>query len=174
MQLQRTLPHADPLAPQSQPRRAALRLLGAPLAVTLEGTAPFRLVVWHLTPILMRLTGGRIAAFLPMPVGVIDTRDLRNGRRHRRCVVYFDDGEGLVVIPSKGGAAEDPHWYRNALAEPEVSFESRPFRAEPVAEEAERRRLWDLADRLHPATAEYRRRAARSGRAIPILRLLPR
>jgi F420H(2)-dependent quinone reductase len=50
-----------------------------------------------------------------------------------------------VVIPSKGGLPEDPHWYRNALAEPTVGFESRPYRAEPVAEEAELRRLWALA-----------------------------
>jgi deazaflavin-dependent oxidoreductase (nitroreductase family) len=171
---QRPLPAADPRAPQSAPRRAALRLAAMPTAVAFEGTLLFRLVVWRLTPILMRLTGGRFARLLPVPVGVIDTRDPRNGRRHRRCVIYFDDGEAVVVIPSKGGLPDDPHWYRNALAEPEVGFESRPFRAERVVEEEELRRLWALADGFFPACVEYRRRAARSGRTIPILRLLPR
>lgn len=171
---QRTLPRVDPLAPQPPLRRAVRRLIAAPAVVALEGTLPFRLVVWRLTPILMRLSGGRFARLLPIPVGVIDTRDLRNGNRHRRCVIYFNDGEGLVVIPSKGGAADDPHWYRNALADPEIRFESRPFRAEPVAGEEQLRRLWALADAFYPASVEYRRRAARSGRTIPILRLLPR
>ena len=174
MPSQRSLPYVDPRAPQGPSRRAAGRLFATPLVLALELTVPYRLLVWRLTPILMRLTGGHFARLLPMPVGVIETRDARNGRRHRRCVLYFNDGKAIVVIPSKGGAAEDPHWYRNALAEPAVGFESRPFRAEPVAEEAEQRRLWELADAFFPASVEYRRRAAVSGRTIPILRLLPR
>ena len=121
-----------------------------------------------------RLTGGRFARLLPMPIGVIDTRDPRNGNRHRRCVLYFSDGEEIVVVPSKGGLPSDPFWYRNALADPEVSFESLPFHAEPVVEAAELGRLWALADRFFPACVEYRRRAARSGRTIPILKLSPR
>jgi hypothetical protein len=37
-----------------------------------------------------------------------------------------------------------------------------------------RARLWDLADRVFPAYARYRERAARAGREIPILQLVPR
>jgi hypothetical protein len=83
----------------------------------------------------MRLTGGRFASLLPMPTGVIDTRDARNGNRHRRCVLYFH-GERITVIPTK-------------------------------------RRLWATADRFFPPSVTYRRRAARTGRTIPILQLLP-
>ncbi len=172
MPFQRVLPDVDPEAPRGPLRLAALRLMATRPAVGLEGALPFRLIVWRLTPALMRLTGGRFAALLPMPIGVIETRDARNGRPHRRCVLYFHDGERVTVIPTKGGLSSDPHWYRNALADPSVRFEARPLRAEPVEEEAELRRLWALADRFFPACAEYRRRAARTGRTIPILQLV--
>jgi hypothetical protein len=173
MPYQRALPSVDPEAPQSPPRRAALRMMSASVAVALEGTLPFRLIVWRLTPILMRLTGGRFARLFPMPTGVIDTRDARNGNRHRRCVLYFHDGERITVIPTKGGLPSDPFWYQNALADPDVFFESQPFRAQPVEDEAELRRLWAVADRFFPPSVTYRRHAARTGRTIPILQLLP-
>jgi hypothetical protein len=70
---------------------------------------------------LMRLTGGRFARLFPMPTGIIDTRDARNGNRHRRCVLYFHDGERTTVIPTKGGLPSDPFWYQNALADPNRS-----------------------------------------------------
>ncbi len=171
MPYQRALAHVDPEASQSPPRRTALRLMSSRPVVALEGTLPFRLIVWRLAPVLMRVTGGRFAALLPMPVGVIETRDARNGKRHRRCVLYFHDGDRITVIPTKGGLPTDPFWYLNALAEPNVRFESRPARAEQVVDEAELRRLWALADRFFPPCVEYRRRASRVGRTIPILQL---
>lgn len=143
-------------------------------AVAGESSLPFRLTVWRLAPLLMRLTGGRVARLLPMPVALLETRDLRDGSPHRRCVIYFNDRDRVVLIPSKAGHAEDPHWYRNALAEPAVRLESRPFRAATVADADESERLWALADDLYPACVEYRRRAARTGRTIPILLLHPR
>jgi hypothetical protein len=171
MPYQRALPYVDPEAPQSPPRRAALRLMSAPAAVALEGTLSFRLIVWRFTPTLMRLTGGHFARLLPMPIGAIDTRDARNGSRHRRCVLYFHDGERITVIPTKGGLPSDPFWYENALADPNVRFESQPFRAQPVEDEAELRRLWAIAERFFPPSVTYRQRAARTGRTIPILQL---
>jgi hypothetical protein len=50
----------------------------------------------------------------------------------------------------------------------------RPFRAEVVEAESERARIWELADRVFPPYAAYRERAARVGRTIPILQLVPR
>lgn len=174
MPCQRALAHVDPEAGQSGPRRAVLRLMSGRAVVGLEGTLPFRLVVWRLVPLLMRVTGGRFAALLPMPVGVIETRDARNGKRHRRCVLYFHDGNRITVIPTKGGLPMDPFWYQNALADPNVRFESQPVRAERVVGETELRRLWALADRFFPPCVEYRRRASLTGRTIPILQLAPR
>jgi deazaflavin-dependent oxidoreductase (nitroreductase family) len=153
--------------------RAGLRLLSREFSVALEGSLPARILNWRLVPRLMRLTGGRFAALIPLPVGTIETRDARNGRPHRRVVLYFHDGERVVLMPSTAGRPEDPHWYGNALADPEVRSEAAPYRAEPVEDPAERERLWSLADRFYPPEVTYRRRAARAGRTIPLLRLVP-
>ena len=174
MPFQRPLPHVDPEAHQGRLRHVAMRLMSARLTVALEGGLAFQLTAWRLVPVLMRLSGGRFAHLLPMPVGLIETRDARNGKPHRRTVVYFHDGERVTVIPSKAGLPEDPFWYRNALADPAVRFESRSFQAEPITDEAALRRLWALADRFYPACVTYRQRAAQAGRTIPILQLIPR
>lgn len=173
MPSQRTLPYVDPDAHQGPLRRAALSLMSTRAMVALEGGLPFQYTAWRLVPILMRLTGGRFASLLPIPVGVIDTRDARNGNRHRRMAVYFHDGERVTVIPSKAGLPGDPFWYQNALKDPDVLFESQPFRAEVVEDEAALKRLWALADHFYPPSVTYRQRAAQTGRTIPILQLIP-
>ena len=80
----------------------------------------------------------------------------------------------LSALPARRGRSRDPYWYENALASPEVRFAGEPFRAEPVDAEAERNRLWALADRYFPPFAAYRARAARTDREIPILQLTRR
>jgi hypothetical protein len=55
-----------------------------------------------------------------------------------------------------------------------VRFGGEPFRAEVIEDDAERARLWQLADRVFPAFAAYRDTAARAGRTIPIVQLRPR
>lgn len=174
MPYQRTLPYVDPEDPQSPLHRAIVRLVNTRAMVVLEGSLPYRLTTWRIVPVLMRLTGGRFARLLPVPAGVIETRDARNRRPHRRAVVYFHDGNRVIITPSKAGLPDDPFWYQNAIADPKVLFESQPYHAEVVEDQASQERLWELADRVHGASAIYRERAARSGRTIPILRLTPR
>ena len=77
-------------------------------------------------------------------------------------------------MASKLGLPEHPSWYHNAVANPDVILGGSPFRAEIVEDEAERDRLWHLADRVFPPYASYRESAARAGRTIPILQLGPR
>jgi deazaflavin-dependent oxidoreductase (nitroreductase family) len=167
------IPHAEPVEPTG-PRRLILGLMSSPLMAAAERSLPFRLVVWRLAPRLMRLTGGRLAALLPFPAAVIETRDLRNGRPHRRVVIYFNDGDSVIVVPSRAGGPRDPFWLENAVADPAVRLGRRAFRAAVVADEAKQARLWELAERLYPPNATYRAHAARSGRRIPLLELRPR
>jgi deazaflavin-dependent oxidoreductase (nitroreductase family) len=172
MPVRRPLPHVEPAPPRGV-RRLLLRPMGGRAFTAVERSLPFRLVVWRLAPRLMRLTGGRLATLLPFPAEVIETRDPRNGRPHRRVVVYFHDGDRVIVAASKGGMPGDPHWYRNAIADPEVRFAGRAHRARPVAGDAELARLWTLADRVYPPHAASRAHAARSGRTVPLLQLAP-
>ena len=173
MPFQRKPPHVDPQARRGRLLGAMLRSMNRPATAAFETSLLFRMTAWRIVPRLMRLTGGRFARLLPVPIGVIETRDSRNGRPHRRAVLYFNDGEAIVVIASKGGLPEDPYWFENAVADPAVRFESHPYRAEVVDDPAATERLWKLAYALYPPELTYRERAAKAGRTIPILRLAP-
>jgi deazaflavin-dependent oxidoreductase (nitroreductase family) len=151
-----------------------LRLLGTRPMLWFERTLIYRIVWWRLVPRLWRLTGGRLGGNAPLPTGLLETTDTRNGRPHRRVLFYFHDDDKVTLIATTAALPRDPYWYGNALASPEVLFAGEPFRAAPVGTDAERARLWALADAYFPPFAAYRARAARADREIPILQLTPR
>lgn len=163
------LPYVDPHAPRGPLYRAYVRFLGTRLAAWLSMR-----VVWKVDPHLLRLTGGRLGLGLIVPTALLETRGARSGQPRRNGVIYFNDGERVVIVASKLGAPEHPAWLHNATAHPDVLLGGRPFRAEVVEGEAERARVWDLADRVFPPYAIYRERAARSGRTIQLVQLTPR
>ena len=163
-----TLRHVDPHAPRGAVYRAYTWLLGTRAMGWVS-----RKVVWKLDPVLMRLTGGRLGLGLPLPTALLETRGARTGELRRNAVIYFHDGERVTIVASKLGLPRHPGWFHNLRANPDVTFGDRPFRAEVVDDEAERARLWELADRVFPPYASYRRRAGRAGRIIPIVRLVP-
>ena len=165
----RTLPYVDPSASRGPIYRAYVRFLGTRLAAWLSMK-----VVWKVDPHLMRLTGGRLGMGLMVPTALLETTGARSGKPRSNGVIYFNDGERVTIVASKLGAPEHPAWFHNAHANPEVVLGGRPFRAEIVEDESERMRLWALADRVFPPYAIYRERAARVGRTIPILQLVPR
>ena len=160
------LPYVDPNRRRGPLYRAYVRFLGTGLAAWLS-----RMIVWKVDPHLMRLTGGRVGMGLIVPTALLETRGARSGRTRRNGVIYFHDGERVTIVASKLGAPEHPAWFHNARANPDVLLGDRPFHAEPVEDEAERTRIWALADRVFPPYALYRERAARVGRTIPILQL---
>jgi deazaflavin-dependent oxidoreductase (nitroreductase family) len=129
---------------------------------------------WYVDPWLLRRTRGRLASTLVFPTGLLETRGARTGAVRHNAVIYFHDtehdGTRVVVAASNGGAARNPSWYHNLVANPEVTFASVPMRAR-VVDETERSRLWALADNVFPAFPRYRRAAAAHGRAIPLVEL---
>jgi deazaflavin-dependent oxidoreductase (nitroreductase family) len=164
-----TLPYVDPHASRGPIYRAYVRFLGTRLAAWLSMK-----IVWKVDPHLMRLTRGRLGMGLMVPTALLETTGARSGRPRSNGVIYFNDGERLTIVASKLGAPEHPAWFYNARANPDVVLGGRPFRAEVVEDASERTRLWGLADRVFPPYAIYRERAARVGRTIPILQLVPR
>jgi deazaflavin-dependent oxidoreductase (nitroreductase family) len=164
-----SLPYVDPFASRGRVYRAYVRFLGTRLAAWLS-----RKIVWRVDPHLLRLTRGRLGMGLIVPTALLETTGARSGRPRSNGVIYFNDGERVTIVASKLGAPEHPAWFHNACADPDVVLGGRRFRAEVVQEESERVRLWSLADRVFPPYAVYRERAARVGRAIPLLQLVPR
>ena len=131
-----------------------------------------RVVLWRLDPFVLRVTGGRFSLGLGIPTLLLETRGARTGVARRHAVIYFHDAADVIVVASKFGWPEHPAWFHNARANPGVLVNGAPYRAAVVEDPAELERLWGMADRVFPAYATYRERAAEVGRQIPILRLV--
>jgi deazaflavin-dependent oxidoreductase (nitroreductase family) len=92
----------------------------------------------------------------------------------RNAVIYFHDGDRVTIIASRQGDTRHPAWFHNLRAHPDVTFGGIPMRATVISDDAERRRLWTLADRVFAPYAAYRRDAAQANRTIPIVQLTAR
>jgi deazaflavin-dependent oxidoreductase (nitroreductase family) len=153
-------------------RRGRLYRLVCRLAISRAGLWLSAAVAWKLDPHLLKLSGGRFSSTGPVAAALLETQGARTGRPRRNATLYFHDGERVTIIASKRGAPANPAWYYNLHKHPDVVFGGQPFRAEIVEDEAERERLWDLADRVFPQFADYRDWAGRAGRVIPIVQLV--
>lgn len=164
-----SLKHVDPNRPPSLFSRVY-----AALANTRLGRFLSVHVVWRLDPYLMRATRGRLGMGLVMPTALLETRGAKSGAPRRNVVIYFHDGDRVTIVASKLGLSSHPAWFHNLQADPEVTFGGIPMRATVITDEAERERLWMLADRIFAPYADYRREAARANRTIPIVQLAAR
>jgi deazaflavin-dependent oxidoreductase (nitroreductase family) len=163
------LPYVDPYK-----RRGRLYLAVARLSATKFGAWFSVNVAWTLDPLLRKLSGGRLSTTGPLAAALLESRGARTGLPRRNATLYFHDGDRVTIVASKRGLPEHPAWYHNLRKHPDVFYGGLPFRAELVEDEAERRRLWKLADRVFPEYADYRERAAKAGRTIPIFQLVAR
>jgi deazaflavin-dependent oxidoreductase (nitroreductase family) len=160
------LKHVDPNRRPSLFNRAF-----AALANTRLGRFLSVHVVWKVDPLLMRATRGRLGMGLTLPTALLETRGAKSGALRRNAVIYFHDGDRVTIVASKLGQEKHPGWFHNLCAHPDVIFGGIPMRATVVSDEAERQRLWTLADRVFAPYAAYRREAAKSNRTIPIVQL---
>jgi deazaflavin-dependent oxidoreductase (nitroreductase family) len=155
-------------------RRSVFTRAFVAVGTTRSGRFISRHVFWALDPLLLRLTRGRLSTALVVRTSVLETKGAKSGATRRNAVIYFHDGERVTIVASHAGYPTHPAWYHNLRAHPEVTFGGIAMRATPVSDEAERQRLWTLADRVFPPYAKYRRAAASSGRTIPIVQLAAR
>jgi deazaflavin-dependent oxidoreductase (nitroreductase family) len=162
------LKHVDPNRLPGRFRRAY-----AAFSTTWLGRFLSMHVVWKLDPFLMRATRGRLGFNLVIPTALLETRGARSGQLRRNVVIYFHDGDHVTIVASKLGLPNHPAWFHNLVANPEVTFGGIPMRATVVSDQAERDRLWALADQVFAPYAVYRREAAEANRTIPIVQLDP-
>lgn len=128
-------------------------------------------VGWKLDPILLRVSRGRLATTLVFPTALLETQGAKSGTRRLHAVIYFHDGETVTIAASNAGSSKHPAWYYNLRAHPDVVLGGIPMRAKVVHDEADRERLWAMADRVFPAYATYRREATAAHRTIPLIHL---
>ena len=105
---------------------------------------------------------------------ILRTIGRNSGQPRKFPLIYGRDGRDFVVVASKGGAPDNPGWYRNLVAHPDVEIQVRdqvlPVRAR-TATPAEKRRLWPVMTAQWP---DYDRYQAGTTRDIPVVVLSPR
>ena len=105
---------------------------------------------------------------------LMTSKGARSGRHITTPLVHRRKGDQYVIVASKGGAPQDPLWYRNVQANPIVEIEA----AADVGTERFQARAWVVANgpgrdeldaymtEVWPSFAEY---AKRTTRTIPVV-----
>jgi deazaflavin-dependent oxidoreductase (nitroreductase family) len=119
-----------------------------------------------------RTHGGRVSgAFEGTPILLLTSTGARSGEQRTAPVAYLRDGERLIVFASKAGAPENPAWYHNVTADPQVTVEvgneTLSMRAQELHGE-ERDLLFAQQVQALPQFGEY---AKRTVRTIPVIAL---
>ncbi|TMC11435.1 MAG: nitroreductase family deazaflavin-dependent oxidoreductase [Chloroflexi bacterium] len=107
--------------------------------------------------------------FQGRPVLILTTTGAKSGQRRENPLAFTRTGDDYVVIASKGGSPENPSWYHNLVANPEVTVEvlGEKFTARArVATGEEHERLFAAQAKVMPGFADYQRRTARK---IPVI-----
>jgi deazaflavin-dependent oxidoreductase (nitroreductase family) len=103
---------------------------------------------------------------------LLTTRGRRTRRLRRTPLIYGRDGDDYVVVASYGGRPDNPLWYENLVADPEVRVQlmADVFTADAstVEEGEERERLWKMMCGIYPDYDDYQ---DRTQRRIPVVRL---
>jgi deazaflavin-dependent oxidoreductase (nitroreductase family) len=125
---------------------------------------------------LLSLSGGRLGTnLMNMPVLELTTIGAKSGEKRTSILTTpVQEGDTLVVVASRGGDPQNPAWYHNVKANPDVEVSmpgqaKRPMRAR-VADAEERARLWPLITTRYSGYADYQKRATRE---IPVVLLEP-
>jgi deazaflavin-dependent oxidoreductase (nitroreductase family) len=98
----------------------------------------------------------------------------RSGKRRTATLYAWEDGDDLVIVGSRGGAARNPAWVHNLRANPRASVSAGKrtwdVDAHEVPDGTKRDRLWALVVERFPLYATYQQRTKRR---IPLIVLTP-
>ncbi|WP_433360145.1 nitroreductase/quinone reductase family protein [Actinoplanes sp. CA-142083] len=115
--------------------------------------------------------GGEIEGMHREGLLLLTTTGVRTGQTHTTPMMFFRDGDRLLVMASNAGAPADPDWYRNLVAHPAVKVEigedAYPATATPLAG-GDRTEAWAAIKEAYPFFADHE---AKAGREIPVVEL---
>jgi deazaflavin-dependent oxidoreductase (nitroreductase family) len=117
---------------------------------------------------LFRSNGGK-AANGTTPLVLLTTTGAKSGLPRTNPLNYTLDGDRVIVIASKAASPTHPDWYRNLIANPEVTVElgTEKFQARArTAEGEEHDRLFNQQAALMPYFAKYQQETKRK---IPVV-----
>ena len=119
-----------------------------------------------------RANGGKVGGpFEGAPMILVHHVGAKSGTERVAPMVWFPDGDRLLIVASKAGAPTNPDWYHNLKAHPRVDVEVGTETFPVVVEElprAERDEKWAQIAAASPGFAEYQQKTTR---VIPVLAL---
>ena len=119
-----------------------------------------------------RANGGKVGGmFEGASMILVHHLGAKSGTERVSPMVYFPDGDRMLVVASKAGSPTNPDWYHNLKAHPrvdvEVGSETFPVLVEELGPD-ERADKWSHITSVAPGFAEYQQKTTR---VIPVLAL---
>jgi len=105
---------------------------------------------------------------------ILHTTGRKSDETRKNPLIYGRDGDNYVVVASKGGAPDNPGWYKNLVAHPDVKIQVRDKVLSVKARTgtpADKRRVWPIMTKEWP---DYDKYQAGTKRDIPVVLLGPR
>ena len=103
-----------------------------------------------------------------MPVVLLTMKGAKTGKVRKMPVMRVERHGAYAAVASKGGAPENPSWYSNLKANPDILLQdgtvTKEYRAREVSGD-ERSEWWKLAVAAYPPYAEYQ---TKTDRLIPV------
>jgi deazaflavin-dependent oxidoreductase (nitroreductase family) len=120
---------------------------------------------------IFKKTGGRFGdKFLRgAPVGILTTTGRKSGEPRESPLLFLQEGRRIILVASQGGRANNPMWYLNLKANPQITFQTKHELLHLTAREAtdvERDEYWPKLDAMYSDFATYR---SYTDRKIPII-----
>jgi deazaflavin-dependent oxidoreductase (nitroreductase family) len=122
-------------------------------------------------------TGGAIGhRLIGVPSLLLRTTGRKTGLTRTNALVYAQDDDNYLVVPSNGGADQPPSWLANLRAHPDVEIQigrrSMPARAHVVERgDTDYARFWELVNsNNHRRYEGYQKKTARP---IPVVAIRP-
>ena len=107
------------------------------------------------------------------PIIVLTTVGAVTGKLRKTALMRVEHDGRYAVVASRGGAARNPKWYFNLVANPHVELQDGAAKRDYIAHEAtgeEKAEWWARALQVWPDYAGYQRRTSRQ---IPVFVLEP-
>ena len=122
---------------------------------------------------LYSLSNGKIATTMRgFPILVLTTRGTKTGKPRQVPIVPLVEGERFYVIASLGGAPNNPAWFNNLKANPdvEVQWYADKYKARAnILSEPERTHVWERVVAAMPGFGDYQKKTSR---VIPVIELV--
>jgi deazaflavin-dependent oxidoreductase (nitroreductase family) len=118
-----------------------------------------------------RAKGGKDVAQFGDALLLLHHTGARSGIVRVSPLAYYDDGDRLVIVASKGGAPDNPDWFYNLRAHPQATIEVGSETVEVSASEItgdDYASTWARVTAAMPGFAEYQKKVTRR---IPLVAL---